>query len=63
VLGRCDLLAGSLAIDEIARRVFVAVVELLKVKVAGYGVNDAARELDHLLGVATFLKSSGLWAP
>jgi hypothetical protein len=40
MLRRRDLLAGGLALDEVAERVLVAIVELLRIEMPGHGVDD-----------------------
>ena len=49
---RLDGLAGGLALDELAQRELVLVLELRGVEAAGLPIEDVAGKLDHLLGDA-----------
>ena len=49
MLGRSDLFASGLALDDVAERVLVAVVEFLRIEMTGHRVDDVRGQVEHLL--------------
>ena len=49
-LGDLDRLAGGLPSHQRLQRVLILVLELRGIEMRGFGVQDVAREFDHVLG-------------